>query len=368
MIDTVAGTVAEIIKRDTCSNENDYNGNMGARISAIFVILIGSSFGAIFPLLSSRYSFIRMPSWCFFIAKFFGSGVIIATAFIHLLQPANEALTTECLGEAWQVYPYAFAICLVTLFILFFFELMAYRFVDKKISLAEEGGHSHSHFGETSMYVKKDESDSDEEARVESTGLIEPNPFPSHFAHAAEHQDKEVLGTPANIQEKEQYYGQLLGVFVLEFGVIFHSIFVGLALAVAGEEFKTLYVVIVFHQLFEGLGLGTRIATAKWPENRRWTPWIMAIAYGLTTPIAVAIGLGVRTSYPPNSARALITNGVFDSISAGILLYTGLVELMAHEFLYSGEFKGENGTKQMLGAYAMMCLGCGVMALLGRWA
>lgn len=37
-------------------------------------------------------------------AKYFGSGVIIATAFIHLLSPALEELGSPCLGAEWQVY------------------------------------------------------------------------------------------------------------------------------------------------------------------------------------------------------------------------------------------------------------------------
>jgi hypothetical protein len=34
-------------------------------------------------------------------AKYLGSGVIIATAFIHLLSPAISELTSPCLGDAW---------------------------------------------------------------------------------------------------------------------------------------------------------------------------------------------------------------------------------------------------------------------------
>lgn len=41
----------------------------------------------------------------------------------------------------------------------------------------------------------------------------------------------------------------MTAIFILEFGVIFHSIFIGLTLAVAGDEFITLYVVLVFHQV-----------------------------------------------------------------------------------------------------------------------
>ena len=81
-----------------CSSSNDYNGHSGLRILAVFIILISSGLGVFFPIMSSRYSAIRLPEWCFFVAKFFGSGVIISTAFIHLLQPASEALGDPCLG------------------------------------------------------------------------------------------------------------------------------------------------------------------------------------------------------------------------------------------------------------------------------
>lgn len=123
----------------------------------------------------------------------------------------------------------------------------------------------------------------------------------------------------------------------------------------------------MFHQTFEGLGLGSRLASIPWPKSKRWTPYILAVAYGLTTPIAIAIGLGVRESFAPESQTTLIVNGVFDSISAGILLYTGLIELMAHEFMFSPKMRrAPIGT--VLAAFGLMSLGAGLMALLGKWA
>ncbi|RCK66957.1 Zinc-regulated transporter 2 [Candida viswanathii] len=380
--DQIAQVFEYLNKRDECESDNDYDGRMGARISSIFVIMATSAIGTFLPILSSRYSFIRLPPVVFFVCKFFGSGVIVATAFIHLLEPAADALGNECLTGPITEYPWAFGICLMTLFLLFFLELIAYQMIDRKISNASrlengDGGHTHSHFGDEALYTKQatdekakkldDEEDADELTSHDDREEIKANPYPSHFAHANEHQDPSVMGTPVNDQSKEQYYGQLLNVFVLEFGVMFHSVFIGLSLAVAGDEFTSLYIVLVFHQMFEGLGLGTRIATTDWSRHR-YTPWMLGLCYTLCTPIAIAIGLGVRNSYPPGSRRSLITNGVFDSISAGILVYTGIVELMAHEFLYSGEFKGPNGFKRMLWAYFVMCWGAGLMALLGKWA
>ncbi|KAI6793933.1 hypothetical protein KC332_g16896, partial [Hortaea werneckii] len=144
-------------------------------------------------------------------------------------------------------------------------------------------------------------------------------------------------------------------------------VFIGLTLAVSGEEFETLYVVLVFHQTFEGLALGTRLASVEWPKSRRWTPYLLGVGYAISTPIAIAIGIGVRTSFAPGSQKTLITNGVFDSVSAGILIYTGLIELMAHEFMFS-EYMQKAPVREVLSAVGMMALGAGLMALLGNWA
>ncbi|KAK3079522.1 hypothetical protein LTS18_004649 [Coniosporium uncinatum] len=190
-------------------------------------------------------------------------------------------------------------------------------------------------------------------------------PGEDHLGHAREHRD--VDDFDKNLLAPESYTAQMTAVFILEFGVIFHSIFIGLTLAVAGEEFITLYVVLVFHQTFEGLGLGTRLAAAPWPKSKRWTPYLLALGYALSTPIAIAIGLGVRETYPPGSRTTLVVNGVFDSISAGILIYTGLVELMAHEFMFSPTMKSAS-IKTVMSAFALMCTGAGLMALLGYWA
>lgn len=179
-----------------------------------------------------------------------------------------------------------------------------------------------------------------------------------HLGHQREHENDEDTALVA---------AQLTSIFILEFGVIFHSIFIGLTLAVAGSEFTILYIVLAFHQTFEGLGLGTRLALTPWPQRKWWLPWVLGTAFGFTTPIAIGIGLGVRTSFMPGSPNTMIVNGIFDSISAGILIYTGLVELMAHEFMFNEEMR-KASLKTTLFAFSCMCVGAGIMALLGKWA
>ena len=48
--------------------------------------------------------------------------------------------------------------------------------------------------------------------------------------------------------------------------------------------------------MFEGLGLGTRLAFLKLPQKYNFVPFIGALFYTLMTPIGMAIGLGTRES------------------------------------------------------------------------
>ena len=114
--------------------------------------------------------------------------------------------------------------------------------------------------------------------------------------------------------------------------------------------------------------MGSRLATATWPGDwKAWTPWVMAIGYGITTPLGIAIGLGVNQSLSDNAARTQLTNGIFDAVSAGILLYTALVELLAHEFMFNPEMRRASLSMQML-AFGFVAFGTAIMAVLGKWA
>jgi solute carrier family 39 (zinc transporter), member 1/2/3 len=380
---SLAGDLAHLAVRQSvaseappsCDTGNEYDGRMGLRVAAIFVIWLGSSAGACFPIYAKRNKGLKVPEWTFFVAKYFGSGVIVATAFIHLLAPAHVALTNECLTGPITEYSWVEGIVMMTVFVLFFIELMVMRYArfdNHSHSDAHTDNHSHSHDQGSDHQLGSQPNDA---TLANKSAPLTPDtldrrrsrsahvPGEDHLGHQRKHQDNEEDHSSLNI---EDYSAQMTAIFILEFGIIFHSVFIGLTLAVAGAEFNTLFVVLVFHQTFEGLGLGSRLAVIPWPKDKRWTPYILGLAYGLSTPIAIAVGLGLRRSYPPESATTLIVNGVFDSISAGILIYTGLVELMAHEFMFSNVMRKAR-LQVVLSAFGVMCLGAGLMALLGKW-
>lgn len=370
----------------TCETGNDYDGHLGLRVAAIFIIWITSSIGGIFPVYAKRQQGSNLPEWPFFIAKYFGSGVIVATAFIHLLSPAEDALRNPCLTGPITEYSWAEGIILMTIFVLFFVELMVMRFgnFEESHDHSPSHGHSHQHSPLETEVKQRDKSPSSNDSfELPSTSKEEVSsltvaphlrsraqlhtthqPGEDHLSHVRSHTDIE---ESADLLSLEDYQAQLTAIFILEFGIVFHSVFIGLTLAVAGAEFNTLFVVLIFHQTFEGLGLGSRLAVTPWPKSKRFTPYVLGLIYGLSTPLAIAVGLGVRKTYPPGSATTLIVNGVFDSISAGILIYTGLVELMAHEFMFSQSMRRAR-ISVVLTAFGLMCLGAGLMALLGKWA
>lgn len=89
-------------------------------------------------------------------------------------------------------------------------------------------------------------------------------------------------------------------------------------------------------------------------------PWWLCTGYGLTTPIAIAAGLGVRTTYNAGSFTANVVSGVLDATSAGILLYTGLVELLARDFLFNPDRTHDD--KQLAFMVCSVLLGTGLMA------
>lgn len=352
-----------------CSGvKNDVDDLLGVRIGAIFVIFATSAIFTLFPIITRRFPKVKIPELVYDMFKFFGSGVIIATGFIHLLQPADEELSQPCLNEDFQNYPMAYAFALISMMLLFMGEYLAYRLGTKILqnrgyddsalahhhapahAHAQQSGYDHVQAGEYGGSRAVDESDdttvknklADEEAAV---------------------------GTRSTLTTDSS---ELVGIFVLEFGVIFHSVIIGLTLATSSadknddDHFQVLFPVIVFHQLFEGLGLGSRLAFLP-PSMGSWLPIILGLAYAIVTPIGMAIGLGLRTTYTQDTATGYYVTGIFDSFSAGILIYTGLVELLAHDFIFSERMRAAPLWHVLLNMF-WVCAGIGVMALLGRWA
>ena len=93
----------------------------------------------------------------------------------------------------------------------------------------------------------------------------------------------------------------------------------------------------------------------------------MALAYGTTTPIGQAIGLGLHNLYDPGSTTGLLMVGITNAVSSGLLLFAGLVELLAEDFLSDKSYEVLTGKRRMEACVAVAS-GAMLMALVGAWA
>ncbi|EQB45141.1 ZIP Zinc transporter [Colletotrichum gloeosporioides Cg-14] len=157
-----------------------------------------------------------------------------------------------------------------------------------------------------------------------------------------------------------------LNITMLEGGILFHSVFVGMTISITIDGFIILLVAILFHQMFEGLGLGSRIAAVPYPKGSI-RPWVLVVAFGTTAPIGQAIGLATRNTYDPDSAFGLIIVGVFNAISSGLLLYAALVDLLAEDFL-SEEANRILTKKDKITAFCYVLAGAAGMSIVGIFA
>ncbi|KAK1752659.1 ZIP zinc transporter-domain-containing protein [Echria macrotheca] len=401
-----------------CTTEGDEEGgavscdkvtrdyNIPLRVGLLFVILVTSSIGVFTPILIA--SFVSPHNVVFTILRQFGTGIIISTAFIHLYTHANLMFQNQCLGElAYEST--ASAILMAGIFLSFMVEYFGIRLVQ--------------------WHSAKSASRSPETASAST--------------------------------KSPELSTEMVNITVLEAGVIFHSLLIGLTLVVAGDTFFiTLFIVILFHQMFEGIALGTRIAQLgrarpstglghghthglghhghfhepkqpspstlaeefaaasdhqQHPPHHHGVPkkvetasgedsddmasgnavlphhpapaaaaaaavpptttspvslkkkLLLATAFAFVTPLGMAIGIGALQTFNGNDPSTVIAIGTLDALSAGILVWVGVVEMWAHDWMLGGEMTTAGPVRTVLGMLALVA-GMALMSLLGKWA
>ncbi|KAF1832351.1 Zinc/iron permease, partial [Decorospora gaudefroyi] len=372
-----------------------------------------------FPIIVKRFPSIPVPHQFLFISRHFGTGVLIATAFVHLLPTAFESLTDPCLPPFWnEGYPampgfIAMSAVFVVIGIEMFFASRGAGHVHgagyenlglddgQRARSEHKRSHSYSRYSNGTprtngnghvpgiLLHDMEAEDGLIAGRSPSFSLASPM-TPSHRStdndndsdldmtrEELDQQDANGSGDESRLihshtQESPsstsaQNKKLLLQCLLLEAGILFHSIFIGMALSVAtGTAFIVLLVAISFHQTFEGFALGSRISAIQFPSGSL-RPWLMALAYGTTTPIGQAIGLAIHSLYDPASEAGLLTVGFMNAISSGLLLFAGLVELLAEDFLSDESYVTLKGKRRLL-ACASVVGGAWLMAIVGAWA
>ncbi|KAK7954310.1 hypothetical protein PG988_015004 [Apiospora saccharicola] len=420
-------------KKPVCGSGEKGSYDTPLHVFALVLILVLSTLACGFPLFSRRASSSRRSHRIIFLCQHFGTGVLLATAFVHLLPTAFLSLTDPCLPHIFSkgYRPMAGLIAMVSVLIV----------VSIESYLTTRGaGHSHSHGHgweseeeeelqeftngaahappNGSLAAKRASNHRPAELSLNDLGDREglmagasplpeatPTSVPPNSARpgAANHRrdDDEDDDLDLNLDELDPVNGDdsrplaggrrhghkrqtsetsmphvpnpeeqkrlMIQCLLLEAGILFHSVFIGMAVSVAtGPPFVVFLVAIAFHQTFEGLALGSRIAAIHFSKHSV-RPWLMVLAYGTTTPFGQAIGLVIHRMYDPMSQTGLLMVGFMNAISSGLLLFAGLVQLLAEDFLTEKSYKTLKGKKRTH-AFLAVIAGATLMAAVGALA
>lgn len=404
--------------RPQCGSGEKGEYNTGLHVFALVLILLLSTLSCGFPLFSRRaMKGSKLQLKIIFFSQHFGTGVLMATAFVHLLPTAFMSLTDPCLPYVFSegYKPLAGLVAMTAALVVVALE---------SYLTTRGAGHSHSHTvfedDEESSHMHHDSrhdfKDGPEHIALQDREVTQglmgrqssiastcANPSSSGQARIsrdndsansldldltfdelqpAPHTDHDQLLESENTRSyrselkpavapdtpnPEEQKRMLLQCLLLEAGILFHSVFIGMALSVAtGPPFIVFLIAIGFHQTFEGLALGTRIAAIHFPRSSP-RPWLMVLAFGTTTPIGQAIGLLIHTFYDPMSQTGLLMVGFMNAISSGLLLFAGLVQLLAEDFLSEKSYATLHGRKR-LHAYFAVVAGAGLMSAVGAFA
>jgi solute carrier family 39 (zinc transporter), member 1/2/3 len=260
-----------IHRRSTCESggvaTEEYD--MPLHGSAILIIWFVSTSACGFPILANRVPGLRIPGRFFFIVRHFGTGVLIATAFVHLLPTAFLSLGDPCLGSFWTTdYPAMpgaialFAIFFVTVIEMIFHPgrhctsgspVKSENDVDPEsvtspapaspVAKTDMGRPIHGRTTSIGRGLAQIETrQMDAEGDATRLGVLQE---PKHDAPTSGSE----TSSQHELSEEQKRRQQRLQVIMLEMGILFHSVFIGMALSVStGSPFIILLIAIIFHR------------------------------------------------------------------------------------------------------------------------
>lgn len=169
--------------------------------------------------------------------KCFAAGVILSTSLVHVLPDAFQALADCQVGSKhpWKDFPFSGFVTLIGALLALLVDIVA-------SSHAE-----HSHYAPVG-----DDDGSESVGKSCKMGELGPGHDVVIRCHSSGGGKEEELA-----RMKQRLVSQ-----VLEIGIIFHSVIIGVTLGMSQNwcTIRPLIAALSFHQIFEGMGLGGCIA------------------------------------------------------------------------------------------------------------
>ena len=329
------------------------------RIGSVFVLFFASLLGVVAPLYYSssgkdEYTAEKhadlTESSGFRIVRTFAAGVMLGVAFIHLLDDGVDKLLSVSLDYP----PLGYTLATVGALIVLGFEQMAILMIGRTDANSEDRN------GNSLKNTKDIESYSSEGPQILSGVESPTSPKACDHGHAIK------------LISESNSISVIVKAYMMEISIAIHSIIIGVALGgMAGEDniqsLQALIIAIAFHQFFEGLGLGTVIASARLHFGTLKIA-TFALIFSLTVPLGVIIGIFVtndQTLEEGPTVTQQYTEGCLNCLAAGIMIYIALVEMIADDFQSASI---THNVSLKIKMYAALVMGNLCMAILALWA
>jgi zinc transporter 1/2/3 len=283
--------VHQFVKRGLCaSGGTSKNYNVPFHVGGLFIILFVSTTACAFPILVIKFPRLRIPASFLFSAKHFGTGVLIATAFVHLLPTAFISLGNPCLSSFWTSdYPaMPGAIALAGIFFVTIIEMIfspaqhacgggekgvnAVSRIEQDLEGKESAGRATTRpsgpdssqmrnlgplqgrktsISRTLSWMEEENQRLDEvETVANRTNVPSKNiALKTETGDATEDPESNQHAGSIDLTAEQTHNKAVLQCLLLEMGILFHSIFIGMSLSVSvGSEFVILLIAIIFHR------------------------------------------------------------------------------------------------------------------------
>lgn len=374
MTNTSNVSVAQDSDTDSICSGLDGIYSPGIHVVGIFVVLGASLIGAVLPVLGKRVSALSVPDFVFVVGKCLGMGVMLSVGLIHMMGDAATNFTATCVPEwfqnAYSAWTFLFAGMAIVL--MHTLDIVIGGIVHGWYLKKEEEAGAHLHGENTKEEKRRESMPQDMENSSASGELSEGSLLDDEMVvgkvscaqHGCEghHHGVEVPRSMPNAQ-------RVVAAICMEFGVTLHSVFVGLDLGVTpNNEAIVLMVALLFHQMFEGIALGSRIVDADFKLS---VDIVFMFVFSFAAPIGAAVGTGAIMSSPTalSGASYVMVSSIMDSLCGGILVYLAL-SLMLIDFPKDMRLVCQDGSHSILkkiGMFAGVWVGTAVMMVIGKW-
>ncbi|PKA67103.1 Zinc transporter 6, chloroplastic [Apostasia shenzhenica] len=327
------------------------------KLFSIFIILASSAAGISSPVALARL-FSGKPTYAhaLLVIKCFAAGVILSTSLVHVLPDAFDALA-DCQVASqhpWRDFPFSGLVTLIGALLALLVDITA-------SSQATEEATKYMRIGVKEVRKGEGKPEQSGSAAMEMAAIA----CHGHGDHGEEAIDLRLEGMEE--EERMAKLKQRMVSQVLEIGIIFHSVIIGVTMGMSQNRctIRPLVAALAFHQIFEGMGLGGCIAQAGFGLA---TVGFMCFMFSVTTPMGILLGMLFfhMTGYDDSSPSSLILEGLLGSLSSGILIYMALVDLIAVDFFHNKAMSSNSRLKKS--SYVALLLGSAAMSVLALWA